>query len=183
MKGLVVRLAAPLQRDSIVDGEGLRMVIWFQGCPHHCKGCHNPKSHEMNEGTEVKLSEIKEAIENLKHHDGITFSGGEPMAQPEALLTIINFAKENKLNIWCYSGYTFEQILEMSKTNSIYLHILKLIDVLVDGPFIFEEKSMNIKFRGSKNQRIIDSKKSLKANKPVLIQKYRKEKKVKVSLY
>ena len=183
MKDITVHLAAPIQKDSIVDGEGLRTVIWFQGCPHKCKGCHNPKSHDFKGGKETKISEIKEMISNLKHQDGITFSGGEPMAQSDALLEIATYAKEHKLNIWCYTGYTFEELMDMSNTNPIYKEILKTIDTLVEGPFKIEEKSLNMKFRGSKNQRILDSKKSLKNNKPVLIQKYRKEKKVVVSLY
>lgn len=179
----VVRLAAPIQKDSIVDGEGLRTVIWFQGCPHNCPGCHNPSSHDLKGGTITKISDIIKFIDDLKHQDGITFSGGEPMHQPEALLQIAKHAKEKKLNTWSFTGYTFEELLIMSEKNPIYLEILNNIDVLVDGTFKIKEKSLNLKFRGSKNQRIIDVKKSLKNNKCVLIQKYRKEKKVVVSLY
>ena len=180
---LKLRLASELQKDSIVDGEGLRTVIWFQGCPHNCKGCHNPHSHSFTKGILTDITKIKEYIASLKDQDGITFSGGEPFSQPEALLEIAKYVKEQKLNIWLYTGYTFEQLLNMSEQNPLYLDILKITDVLVDGKFILEEKSLNMKFRGSKNQRILDCKKSIKDKRPVLIQKYRKEKKVKLNIY
>jgi len=178
MKDLHVRLAGPIQTDSIVNGEGLRTVIWFQGCPHHCFGCHNPGSHSTNKGTKVLVSKIKEQLYNLKDQDGITFSGGEPMSQPEALLEIAKEAKSLKLNVWCYTGFTFEALIEMSKTKEIYEEILTYIDVLIDGPFIESEKTLNTKFRGSRNQRIIASKKSLKKGSPIEIQKYKKERKL-----
>jgi anaerobic ribonucleoside-triphosphate reductase activating protein len=176
---ITLYLAAPIEGDSIVNGEGLRTVIWFQGCPHHCPGCHNPESHPFKKGIKSDTAKVIEEISKLKNQDGITFSGGEPMSQPEALLEIAKYAKSQKMNVWSYSGYTYETLLEMSKENKIYDEILKTIDVLVDGPFILEERSLNLKFRGSRNQRIIDIKKSLKGNKIVLIQKYKKEKQIK----
>lgn len=172
-----VQLSAPTQRDSIVDGEGLRTVIWFQGCPHHCPGCHNPSSHDFNGGFKKQITEVIDEINNLIIQDGITFSGGEPMAQPEALMLIAKSAKEKKLNIWCFTGYTFEQLMDMSLTNPIYIEALKNIDVLVDGKFELNKKSMNLKFKGSSNQRTIDVKKSLKKGSVVLIPKYQKTKK------
>lgn len=171
-----VQLSAPILRDSIVDGEGLRTVIWFQGCPHHCPGCHNPNSHDFNGGYKKLITEVTAEINNLKIQDGITFSGGEPMAQPEALLLIAKNAKERGLNIWCYTGYTFEQLIEMSKSNKIYTEVLNFIDVLVDGRFELSKKSMNLKFKGSSNQRTIDVKKTLKKGSVVLIPKYQKNK-------
>lgn len=176
MKNLKVRLFGPVQKDSIVDGEGLRTVIWFQGCPHHCPGCHNPESHDFKSGKEVPVDEILEKIDNLRNQDGITFSGGEPMSQPEALLVIAKHIKEKGLNTWCYSGFTFEQLLEMAQENEIYFKILENIDVLVDGRFEIKEKSLDLKFKGSANQRILDVKKSLKEQKPILIPKYKKRK-------
>ena len=173
MTDTFVRLSGPIQKDSIVDGEGLRTVIWFQGCPHHCPGCHNPESHDFSQGKKVKIEDIKAEIENLKIQDGITFSGGEPMSQPGALLELAKYIKEKGLNIWTFSG---EQLLEMSEKEPIYLDILKNIDVLVDGKFIIEEKSLDLQFKGSANQRIIDVKKSLKTKSVVLIPKYKRTK-------
>lgn len=175
-------LAAPVQGDSIVDGEGLRTVIWFQGCPHNCPGCHNPESHAFKKGIKSNTEKVIEEIAKLKNQDGITFSGGEPMSQPEALLEIAQYAKSKKMNVWSYSGYTYEALLEMAEVNEVYKSVLKTIDVLVDGPFLLAERSLNLKFRGSRNQRIIDVKKSLKTNKIVLIQKYKKEKQLKSTI-
>ena len=175
-------LAAPLQTDSIVDGEGLRTVIWFQGCPHNCPGCHNPESHPFKTGIQSTTDEVILELNKIKNQDGITFSGGEPMSQPEALLEIAKYAKEKKMNVWSYTGYTYEMLLKMAEDNNIYKEVLKNIDILVDGPFILSERSLNLKFRGSRNQRIIDVKKSLKSNKIVLIQKYKKEKTLKSTI-
>lgn len=167
-----VRLAAPLQCDSIVDGEGIRTVIWFQGCLHNCFKCHNPESHDFNGGFLESISRVKEEIDKLEFQNGITFSGGDPMYQPEALYELALYAHEKNLNVWCYTGFTFEKLVEMSSSNGIIHKVLEEIDVLVDGPFINNKKSLNIKFRGSTNQRIIDVKKSLKSSKVVLIEKY-----------
>lgn len=167
-----VRLAAPLQSDSIVDGEGIRTVIWFQGCSHNCYKCHNPESHDFNGGFIKSISSIKEEIDELEFQNGITFSGGDPLYQPEALYEIAKYVHEKGLNVWCYTGFTFEKLLEMSSNNDIIKKVLEEIDVLVDGPFINTKKSLNVKFRGSTNQRIIDVKKSLKSSQIVLIEKY-----------
>lgn len=161
-----IRLAADLQSDSIVDGEGIRTVIWTQGCPHHCPGCHNPSTHSFNDGCLIDTKEIKEDLKTIKNQTGITFSGGDPMCQPEACLDIAKYARKLGLNVWCYTGYTYEELLA---TNSqAIMNFLKEIDVLVDGRFILSQKSLNIRFRGSKNQRLIDVKKSLERNELVL---------------
>jgi len=172
-----IRLASDkIQRDSIVDGEGIRSVIWTQGCLHNCPGCHNPETHSFLSGYEIEIEDLLKKIDSLEAQDGITFSGGDPMAQPEACSLIAAYCKERGLNIWCYTGYTFEKLLEMSNDNSYIMNFLKNIDVLVDGRFILSEKSLNLKFKGSKNQRIIDVPKSLKENKVCLVEKYAKEK-------
>ena len=175
-----VRLAGNFQSDSIVDGEGLRSVIWFQGCPHKCLGCHNPDSQDFNGGQIVEIEEVIKTIQNLTFQDGITFSGGEPFAQPEALALLAREAKRLEFNTWAYTGYTFEQLLILAQTRPAIIEALKNIDVLVDGKFDLQEKSLNLKFRGSKNQRIINAPKSLKQGKVALIQKYRKTKEFKV---
>lgn len=164
-----IRLAADLQTDSVVDGEGIRTVIWTQGCPHNCLGCHNPNTHDFNDGEVVDVMEVLERIDELENQDGITFSGGDPMCQPRACAKIAEYAKSKGLNIWCYTGYTYEQLQKLAKSNRDITDFLGLIDVLIDGPFILKEKSLDLKFRGSKNQRLIDVPKTLEANEIVLV--------------
>ena len=156
-----IRLAADLQTDSIVDGPGLRAVLWTQGCGHHCKGCQNPQTWDFLGGGLVPIEMVKEAIRELEYHTGLTFSGGDPMFQVDACLEIAKYAKSLGLDIWVYTGFTFEELLKMSKTKPVYLDFLKEIDVLVDGKFILEQRDLSILFRGSRNQRLIDVKKTL----------------------
>lgn len=162
----MIRLANKnIQYDSIVDGTGLRMVLWCQGCRHNCKGCHNPHTHNFKDGFLVSIEEIKQQIDNNKLNTGITFSGGDPMEQPEELLEIAKYCKDKNLNIWCYTGYLYEDILNDSKK----YELLKYIDVLVDGKFILELYDIDLDFVGSSNQRIINVRQSLKDNKIVLL--------------
>lgn len=167
-----IRLAAELQTDSIVDGEGIRTVVWTQGCPHGCKGCHNPSTHDFDGGDLIDVSEIVDQIKQLKGQDGITLSGGDPVCQSEACIELCKAAHEVGMNVWCYTGFTYEAML----LNSKYKALLENIDVLVDGKFILEEKSYDLYFRGSRNQRIIDVRKSLEENRIVLVEKYIEEK-------
>jgi len=169
-----VRLASPeIQSDSIVDGEGIRSVIWFQGCPHHCKECQNPETWAFAGGYETKIEELKEKIAELEFQAGVTFSGGDPMAQPEALAELAKCVHDNNMNVWVYTGYTFEELMELVKKNKIYQEVLENIDVLVDGRFEIKKKSFDVKFRGSTNQRILDVPKSLKAKKAIEIEKFK----------
>lgn len=170
-----IRLAYPIQSDSIVDGEGIRTVIWTQGCSHNCEGCHNPETHSFKEGTLFEVEEIKKQISNLNNQDGITFSGGDPMMQAEACNALAEHIKSLNMNIWCYTGYTYEQLITLSEKNKSIKKFLENIDVLVDGRFILNQKSFNLRFKGSRNQRIIDVKKSLQKNKVVLVGKYKNE--------
>lgn len=163
-----IRLASYLQPDSIVDGKGIRTVIWTQGCIHNCPFCHNPETHDVNGGFEVEVDKIKKDISLLEGQTGITFSGGDPMMQSEACANIAKYARTLKLNIWCYTGYTFEKLLELSKEKNSILEFLNNIDVLVDGPFVISKKSYDVPFRGSTNQRLIDVKKSLEKKEVVL---------------
>ena len=157
-----IRLAADLQSDSIVDGPGLRTVIWTQGCAHHCKGCQNPQTWDFEGGGLVPISMVLEAIDELEYQSGITFSGGDPMFQPEACNEIAKYCKNKGYNIWTYTGFTFEKIMEMAEKKPIYRDFLSNIDVLVDGPFIQEQRDLSLLFRGSRNQRLIDVPKTLK---------------------
>ena len=167
-----IRLAAYLQSDSIVDGEGIRTVIWTQGCPHHCLGCHNPETWSFDDGAEVDLEEVYEIIDELEGQDGITFSGGDPFMQPKACAEIARYARSKGLNIWSYTGFYYEELIKLSEKNKDIMDFLKELDVLVDGRFILDKKSFNCIFRGSTNQSVIDVKQSLKKKKKVLIDKY-----------
>ena len=170
-----IRLAATLQPDSIVDGAGIRTVIWTQGCSHNCKECHNPETHDFNGGYEFDVEDIKRKIDELIAQDGITLSGGDPMFQPEACNEIAIYAKSKGLNVWCYTGFTYEKLLELAQDKPIYKEFLSNIDVLIDGPFILSKKSLDCTFRGSTNQRIIDTKKSLETGNVEVITKYDKQ--------
>ena len=161
-----IRLAADLTVDSIVDGPGLRAVLWTQGCAHHCPGCQNESTWDFNGGGLVPIAMVLEAIDELKYQDGITFSGGDPMFQPEACNIIATHCKEKGFNIWLYTGFTYEEL--MAKKNPIYKELLSKIDVLVDGRFILQERDLSLLFRGSRNQRLIDMPKTLASSKIVL---------------
>ena len=177
-----IRLAADLQEDSIVDGEGIRTVIWTQGCSHNCPFCHNPNTHDFNGGELVDLDDVIERLENLRGQAGVTFSGGDPMFQPKACAILAKKIHELNMNVWAYTGFTFEELLE--KGNKDILDFLNDIDVLIDGRFEIDKKSMDLEFRGSSNQRIIDVKKSLENNEVVLYNLNKKvEKKKETLLY
>jgi len=167
-----IRLASDLQQDSIVDGEGIRTVIWTQGCLHKCLGCHNESTWDVKGGFLIDVEDIKKDLKNLKGQDGITLSGGDPMFQIDACLEIAKYAKEIGLNVWCYTGFTYEELLQMSNSNPNILKFLSNIDVLVDGKFMIELRSLDLKFKGSSNQRIIDVASSLNKGEVVLIEKY-----------
>ena len=159
-----IQLASELQVDSVVDGNGLRTVCWMQGCKWNCLECHNPQTHDINGGfTEDadKLIEDYLKIEKEYKQDGITFSGGDPMEQPEVLDYICKRLKFHHVNIWMYTGYIFEDLLK----DILRYPILYNVDVLVDGPFILSKKDISLRFRGSSNQRLIDVQRSLRFGK------------------
>ncbi|MDR1753816.1 MAG: anaerobic ribonucleoside-triphosphate reductase activating protein [Eubacterium sp.] len=160
-----IRLAG-IKKESIVDGPGLRFTIFAQGCPHGCKGCHNPSTHEMQGGEFYDIYDL--AVEIMKNPllDGVTFSGGEPFCQPVEFLEIAK-ALGKKYSIYCYTGYLFEELVSKGGTTR---DLLSKIDVLIDGPYIDEKRSIEIKFKGSLNQRIIDCKKSLVEGKVILFE-------------
>ena len=160
---------AGVMRESIVDGPRIRMTVFGQGCPHHCKGCHNPETHDPKGGYLSHPENILKAIDQNPLLQGVTFSGGEPFFQAEEFAELGTEIKKRGLHITTYSGYTFEQIIsgiEAGKPG--WKELLSVTDLLVDGKFILEEKSLNLLFRGSKNQRLIDVPKSLEEEKVVL---------------
>lgn len=168
---LQIRLAGEMTTDSIVDGEGIRSVIWTQGCVHKCKGCHNPETHSFEEGFLKDVSVLCKEIKALEFQDGITLSGGDPLCQIEACAEIAKFCQSIGLNVWCYTGYTIESLLKRIEKDSKLKELLENIDVLVDSPFILELKSFDVPFRGSSNQRLIDSKRTIKKKKVCLYKK------------
>ena len=149
--------------DTTVDGPGFRTTVYAAGCPNACPGCHNPQSWDIESGTLMTTEEIMQVIRADEFAD-VTFSGGDPMFQPEGFAELAEAVKrETGKNIWCYTGYTFERLLNNPKQ----AELLKYIDVLVDGKFKQALHDESLLFRGSSNQRLIDVKKSLKENKVV----------------
>lgn len=151
-----IRLAS-MPFESIVDGDGLRIVIFVQGCERDCKGCHNLETQDPEGGFEISIDKLIDPICSNKIISGITLSGGEPFDQKEECLELVKAIKDRRpdLNVWAYTGYLFEELLDSHKD------LLEEIDVLVDGPFILEKKSSDLRFRGSSNQRIISVKEFL----------------------
>ena len=150
--------------DSIVDGPGIRTTIFSQGCPHHCKGCHNPETWAFGCGTKVPVEAIVDIVKSNPLCRGVTFSGGEPFSQAAGFGKLAQLLKEQSYEVASYSGFTFEELLEGTEDQK---KLLEQIDILIDGRFILAEKSLEIAFRGSRNQRILDIKKSLAAGKAV----------------
>ena len=150
--------------STIVDGPGMRTTIYAAGCNHHCKKCHNPQSWSIDNGVKLPINKILDKI--LSNNENVTFSGGDPLFQLSGFSKLAKLIKENSnKTIWCYTGFTYEQVLTLP--NSIEL--LKYIDVMVDGPFIEEKKDLNLAFRGSSNQRLIDMRKTFINKKITLL--------------
>ena len=162
-----LRLAGVV-RESIVDGPGIRMTVFVQGCPHHCKGCHNAHTWDFEGGYDGSVERIIEEAGKDPLIKGITLSGGEPFEQAEALTALARQARAIGLNIFCYTGYTFEYLHEHFDEHPEYRELLEECDWLVDGPFIEEQMSLMLHFRGSRNQRILDVPASLREGKAVL---------------
>lgn len=168
-----VRLAAPLMFDSIVDGPGLRTVIWTQGCPHLCPGCHNPQTHDMQAGFMMDSEEIIKQIKAAKLQKGITLSGGDPFLQSEALIDIAMEAKQFGMDVWAYTGFRYEYLINEKNPNYEHnIRLLQYVDTLVDGRFIEQKKSVHLLFRGSSNQRIINVQQSLLQQEVVCFEEY-----------
>ena len=150
---------AGLVRDSIVDGPGLRMVLFAQGCPHHCPGCHNPETWVFGGGKPMEEEDLFAVVRANPLCRGVTFSGGEPFAQAEGFARLGRMLKEAGYEVASYTGYTFEQLLEGSDDQRA---LLETIDVLIDGPFLQAERTLELSFRGSRNQRILNAPESLR---------------------
>ena len=151
-------------QDSIVDGPGIRTTFFCQGCPHHCEGCHNPETWDFGCGTQVPVEDLVDVVKSNPLCRGVTFSGGEPFAQAAGFAKLARLLKAEGYEIASYSGYTFEELLAGSDDQK---ELLASIDILIDGPFVLAERSLELVFRGSRNQRILDVPKSLAAGKAV----------------
>lgn len=149
---------AGIEPESIVDGPGIRYTIFTQGCNHNCKGCHNPETHDISQGYWANKDEILQDLKENPLLKGVTFSGGEPFMQPEPLYELAKEIKDLGLDLIIYTGYTLEKLLEMGKSDKNILGLLRLTDTLIDGPYMEEKRDLELEFRGSSNQRILDMK-------------------------
>ena len=159
---MLIRIAG-LVPESFVDGDGIRFAIFMQGCRRNCEGCHNPETHDLNGGRLIDTSEIISAIKKNPLLDGITLTGGEPLLQIDAADELARAAKNFGMTVWCYTGYTFENLPPEAEP------LLENVDVLIDGEFIESQRDLELQFCGSSNQRIIDVKKTLEQKKIVLL--------------
>jgi len=155
-------------KESITDGPGIRYAVFAQGCPHYCTGCHNPESHSFTDGYLVKEDNLVTEILKNPLLDGVTLSGGEPFMQAAELAAVASAVKAEGLNVIVFSGYTYEELLVLAKERKGYTALLNNTDILVDGRFDINRKSMDLRFRGSTNQRAIDIPASLKSGNVVL---------------
>lgn len=148
-----IRMSGPLEHDNIVNGDGLRVVLWTQGCPNHCPGCQNPETWDYEDGVLIKIDDIKEELAKFKGQAGLTFCGGEPLVQPVACKEIADYVRsELGWNVWSFSGFTYEVIKEYGKEP---WEFVKSLDALIDGPFILSQRDLSLRFRGSRNQRLL----------------------------
>lgn len=157
-------------RESIVDGPGIRAVVFAQGCPHHCPHCHNPSTWDSAGGYELSIDDIVGLVKETGLLQGITLSGGEPFMQAESFAELASRIKACGLDVVTYSGYTFEELTAMGQKDLSIARLLNGTDILIDGPYRQEERDFSLAFRGSKNQRIIDVQKSLKEGQIVTLE-------------
>lgn len=158
-----IRIAG-IVNDSIVDGPGIRLTVFFQGCVHQCLNCHNPETHDLNGGYLIDINEIIEKVKNNPLLDGITLSGGDPLLQVDGVIELSKRCKELGLNVVCYTGFTFEELKKFKDFD----RIVQDIDYLIDGKYVDSLRDLSLKYRGSSNQRIIDIKKSLSSGQIIL---------------
>ena len=164
MNNKKIRIAG-LVKESIVDGPGIRYVVFAQGCNHKCEGCHNHHTHSFDGGCDMDLDTIFNQIKCNPLLDGITLSGGEPFEQADVLSELAFKVKDLGLNVITYTGYKFEQIKDNTEKRDEWKRLIKSTDILVDGPFEMNKRNLGLKFRGSENQRIIDVKQTLETGK------------------
>ena len=155
-----------IEPEAVVDGPGFRYVIFVQGCPHHCEGCHNPQSHDFDGGYEITLDKLYDEIKSNRHLKGVTFSGGEPFCKARELTLLGREVKALGLDVMTYTGYTYDHLVEENDRDRMSL--LEISDILVDGPFVLAKRDITLTFRGSENQRVIDMNATRKKGEIVL---------------
>lgn len=160
---------AGVVRESIVDGKGIRFTIFCQGCPHHCPGCHNPQTHAFEGGSLLTIEQIAAEVAKDPLLQGVTFSGGEPFCQAGAFAALAELVHglPGGLDVTCYSGWTYEQLVQKAETEPETRALLEQVDFLIDGPFILAQRDLTLQFRGSRNQRFLDMKRTRETGKPV----------------
>ena len=158
---------AGVVKESIVDGPGIRYTVFTQGCPHHCPGCHNPQTWAFEGGQPTTAQALFEDFQKDPILKGITFSGGEPFCQPEPLTELAKLVHGAGKDVTIFTGYTYEQLLE--KQHPAVDALLAQCDLLIDGPFVMAQRNLELRFRGSENQRLIDMKKTRQAGCVVLL--------------
>lgn len=166
-----IRLAG-ITQESIVDGPGLRLVVFTQGCPHNCNGCHNPDTHDPNGGYVTELTGLYHYIEGMAARNtllrGVTFSGGEPFLQSKPLALLAKRLRTLGLDIVVYSGFTFEQLATMAVQRRSIRELLEQTELLIDGVYKANERDLGLAFRGSRNQRLVDVRATLAVGRVVL---------------
>ncbi len=158
---MILQLAG-FKEESIVDGPGIRATVFFQGCPHRCPGCHNPETHDPGSGSTITIAGLVEMISKNNGITGVTFSGGEPFAQAPAAAALAGRIVGLGYNLILYSGYLFEELFTFGQSDPSVMKLLKAAWLLIDGPYLENEQDLNLPFRGSRNQRIIDLGETLK---------------------
>ncbi|HHY51892.1 MAG TPA: anaerobic ribonucleoside-triphosphate reductase activating protein [Clostridiales bacterium] len=166
-----IRIAG-IVKQSVVDGPGLRLTIFTQGCPHHCPGCHNPETHDFAGGYDCDVAVILEELEKNPLLRGITLSGGEPLCRAEELLPLVREVKRAGKDVVCYTGYTFEELMQIKKKDANLAALLELIDLLIDGRYDQSQRDLTLRFRGSRNQRVLNLPVSLQKGEPVWAEGY-----------
>jgi len=163
----VIRLAG-IVPESITDGPGLRFTVFTQGCPHRCVGCHNPETWQLEGGYDSTTDQLISEMKKNPLLKGITLSGGEPFLQSTSLAGLAEAAHTSGFDVITFTGYSFEELLEMTKSDDGVMALLRQTDILIDGRFVQELKSYDLNFKGSSNQRAIDVKRSLENGRVVL---------------
>lgn len=151
---------AGVVRESIVDGPGIRFVVFSQGCPHNCPECHNAATHCFTGGYDCSIDKIINTVDEDPLIKGVTFSGGEPVCQAEAFVELGKKVKERNLDIVMFTGYTFEELNNIGKSDLAVKKLLSLVDIMIDGKYEKDKRDLTLQYRGSSNQRVIDMKKT-----------------------
>jgi len=162
---MIIRVCG-VEPESIVDGPGFRYVLFVQGCPHRCKGCHNPESHDPDGGFDMTVDEVFAEIMENPHLAGVTFSGGEPFEQVPALLELGKKIRAAGLSLMSYTGYTYDEL--KARKDPATDELMDMLDILVDGRFVLALRDLTLIYRGSSNQRVIDMNKSRAAGRVIL---------------